>query len=175
MSDLRREPSQQMAKSNDLRPAQHEGHSWKLFPKKVFLSTGNSHHVTKARVLLCWTLLNFERTNCRWRRKIGYLACRLQPPERPASALFCSAGTGGAVTTGKRSKCDPADWSFNADDGALAAAALHSCLVAQTLPAGTCLYRAEHRTPAATALPVSTMQPDGCARTHVLCARDRCA
>ena len=175
MSDLRREPSQQMAKSNDLRPAQHEGHSWKLFPKKVFLSTGNSHHVTKARVLLCWTLLNFERTNCRWRRKIGYLACRLQPPERPASALFCSAGTSGAVTTGKRSKCDPADWSLSGNDGAFAAAALHGCLVAQTLLTGTCLYRAAHRKPAAIALPVSTMRLDGCARTHAPYACAPCA
>ena len=94
----------------------------KLVPKKVFLATGNKHHVTEACVSLCWTLLDFERKNYRWRQKLGYLACRLQPPERPVSAFFCLAGTGGAVTTGKRSKRDPADWLLSERDGGFCAA-----------------------------------------------------
>ena len=76
----------------------------KLVPKKVFLAAGNSHHVTKACALLCWMLLDFGQQNCCWRTKFGYLTCRLQPPERPASAFFRSAGTVGAVTAGKRSE-----------------------------------------------------------------------
>ena len=142
---------------------------------QVFLAASNSHHVTKARVLLCWMLLDFDQNNCCLRRKIGYLACRLPPPERPASALFCSAGTGGAVTTGKRSKRDPADWWLSERDGVFCAAAPSGCPATRTLLAGTCGSRAEHHTPAATALPVSTTSPDGCARTHAPCARARCA
>ena len=71
------------------------------------------------------------------------------------------AGTGGAVTTGKRSKRNPADWSLSERDGVFCTAARLDCPAARTLLAGTCLYRAGHHTPAATALPVSTMQPDG--------------
>lgn len=73
---------------------------------QVFLAAGNSHHVTKARVLLCWMLLDFDQNNCCLRRKIGYLACRLQPSERPASALFCSAGTGAGKRSETRSSHD---------------------------------------------------------------------
>jgi hypothetical protein len=54
--------------------------------------------------LLCWTLLDFDQKSCRWRRKIGYLACRLQPSEQPSSALFRSTGTSGATGDKNRSK-----------------------------------------------------------------------
>lgn len=72
-------------------------------PKGV-LAAGNSHHVTEACYPLCCTLLDSDRMNRRCRRKIRYSACRLQPPERPTSALFCAAGTAGAAMVGKRSK-----------------------------------------------------------------------
>ena len=143
----------------------------KLVPKKVLLAAGNSHHVTKARVLLCWMLLDFDQKNCCWRTNLGFSACCLQPSERPVSAFFCLAGTGGAVTTGKRSKRDPADWWLSERDGVFCMAARLDCPAARTLLAGTCGSRGEHHMPAATTLPVSTMRPGGCASKHAPCVR----
>lgn len=80
----------------------------KLILNKVFLAAGNRHHVTEACVLQRWTLLDFGRKKCCWRTKFCCSACRLQPPEQPYSALFCSTGTGGAAMAGKRAKRDPA-------------------------------------------------------------------
>ena len=71
---------------------------------KDVLAAGNSHHVTKACVLLCWTLLDFDQKNCWWRTKLGFSACRLQPSERPPRVLFCSVGTAGAAMAKNRSK-----------------------------------------------------------------------